>query len=67
MTTTVERSFKNYIDWSSQHIKRSEFGPRYDDIMTSVEDHFGFLIFVTFAFLIFLLEGLQALGGTPSF
>ena len=42
VTPTVEKSAKNYSEWSSQRTKRLDFGARYDDIMTSVEDDFGF-------------------------
>ena len=33
MTTRVEKSVKNYIEWSSQRTKRLDFGSRYDDIV----------------------------------
>ena len=37
-----KKSVKNYIEWCSQRTKRLDFGPRYDDIMISAEDDFGF-------------------------
>ena len=34
----VEKSAKNYIEWSSQRTERLDFGSRYDGVMISVED-----------------------------
>ena len=42
MTTTVDKSINNYIEWSSQRTTSLDFGPRYDDIMISVEDDLRF-------------------------